>query len=199
MKSDVEFHIRIYMKHYTYKRSCFNVSSSCTHNCTPRYSGVRSLQKLFSRIKTQMARPHYNWQLKMDMSSKNGIPGWISRWTVVCNLHRIIKHVVIKKVYIKIANPCSSPIYVPAYWRNLKHVLMEEEIVQHHSGIVNWRKNGGVKWFLIFSMLLHVVPWMLSNTLLPVGRNQVSGIIDGVAKPALLLYRLSLPNLLFLA
>ena len=169
------------MKCYTYKCSCFNVSSSCTHNCTPRYSGVRSLQKLFSRIKTQMARPHYNWQLRMDMSSKNGIPGWVNRWTVVCNLHRVI----IEKVYIKIANHCSSPIYVPAYWRNLKHVLMEEEIVQHHSGTVNWRKNGGVKWFLISSMLHHVVHWILSNTLLPVGRNQVSGIIDGVAKPTL--------------
>ena len=34
-------------------------------------------------------------------------------------------------------------------------------------------------------MLLHVVHWMLSNTLLPVGRNQVSGIIEGVAKPTL--------------
>ena len=49
------------------------MSSLCTNifSLIPRCSGVRSLQMLFSLIETQMTRPHYNWQLRMDMSSEN--------------------------------------------------------------------------------------------------------------------------------
>ena len=35
-----------------------------------RCSGVRSLQKLFSAMKTWKAKLHYNWQLRKDMSSE---------------------------------------------------------------------------------------------------------------------------------
>ena len=39
--------------------------------CISRCSGVRSLNILFSIIKTWKAKLHFNWQLRKDMSSEN--------------------------------------------------------------------------------------------------------------------------------
>ena len=38
-----------------------------------RCSGVRNLQRLFSLIETWKTKPHFNWQLRMDMSSENSL------------------------------------------------------------------------------------------------------------------------------
>ena len=122
----------------------------------PRYSGVRSLQNLFSPNETRKTRPHFNWLLKMSTSSENNI--------IRLNVGAVL-----------IANHCSYSTSIPAYCTHSNPVLMEAGSAQYQAGTASWRRNGWITWLLISSALPPVAHWVLSNTLLPVDMDHISG------------------------